>query len=804
MSKRTPHTLIILSLIAISTINQTFAQGKIIINEIMQSNVDYLMVNHDFPDSWVELYNTGDTRVSIKKYRLGPTKVLGETFVISSIDEYIEPGGHLVVYCDKKTGIPLHCNFNLESGKGKLYLINDNWQRIDSVAYKSMPAPNVAYGRVTDGSSEWQYEMTPTPGAANNSKKCVGILPQPLFSTEGHVMTNGPETITISMPWDVPSDTRIYITTDGSEPNWDSLSDTLFTLTIDKSTVVRAKLLSYHMHPILSTTHSYIFHPRDTSLPIISIVTDSTYLYSSEEGILSNDSTEGKPNYSYDWRRPANFEYFCTSSGITFFNQYGEMAVSGGATRKYRQKSIKLFAKKRFSKKDFDGSFWRDKPKNRKVKSFILRAGGNNCMTSRIDDAFLQKMFGTNLDSIDWQAYEPVIAYINGQYKGVFGMRERSNEDYVTSNYPIKEEEVEIADAKSYQKESFFSTPNFNAFRASYYREDVTYDELAEQMNVENFMNSFIAECYASNTDFPDNNVSMWKQTTENGLWHWILKDLDFISVNNYTWNMFNYILGTSDPQSQEYELSTRQNKRKSCKLYEKMMTFPQFRNKFIASYATYLGDFMRPEICVPVIHKMEEEIIDEIAPTFAVYSNMSTEKRHITGIERLCDYVSNRPNYVYKQMADYFFLGKIIPLSIEAQHSNDSGTDGVRISVSEIPLRTGRFDGAWFSSFPLSISSSNCNTSWTITIMHADGRISAQTSHAQFLQPDLASLEPGDSVSIIATDYTATDITSPHISDKRVITDIYDATGKKLQTAQEGFNIILYPDGTRKKILHR
>ena len=102
MSKRTPHTLIILSLIAISTINQTFAQGKIIINEIMQSNVDYLMVNHDFPDSWVELYNTGDTRVSIKKYRLGPTKVLGETFVISSIDEYIEPGGHLVVYCDKK------------------------------------------------------------------------------------------------------------------------------------------------------------------------------------------------------------------------------------------------------------------------------------------------------------------------------------------------------------------------------------------------------------------------------------------------------------------------------------------------------------------------------------------------------------------------------------------------------------------------------------------------------------------------------------------------------------------------------
>lgn len=801
MRIRTIHILVTLFLIAISASGPTFAQGKIIINEIMQSNVDYLMVDHDFPDSWVELHNTGDTRVSIKGYRLGPTSVLGETLAISSTDEYIEPGGHLVVYCDKTSGIPLHCNFNLESGKGKLYLMNDNWQWIDSVAYKSMPAPNVAYGRVTDGSSEWQHEMTPTPGAANNSKECVGVLPQPQFSTEGHVMTNGPETITISMPWGVPGDTRIYITTDGSEPNWDSLSDTLFTLTIDKSTVVRAKLLSHHMHPVLSTTHSYIFHPRDTSLPIISIATDSTYLYSSEEGILSNDSTDGKPNYTYDWRRPANFEYFSTSSGTTFFNQYGEMAVQGGVTRKYKQKGLKLYAKKRFSEKDFKGSFWRDKPEVRTVKSFILRTGGNNCLKSRIDDAFLQKMFGTNLDSIDWQAYEPVIAYINGQYKGVFGMRERSNEDYVTSNYPIKEEDIETADANHYRRET---NPLFNPFRASYHREDVTYDELAQQMNVENFMNSFIAECYASNTDFPNNNVSMWKQATENGRWHWILKDLDFISINDHTWNMFNYILGTSDPKSQEYEQATIWYNRTCSKLYEKMMSFPQFRNNFIASYATYLGDFMRPEICVPVIRKMDEEIIDEIAPTFAAYSNMSTLQLHTIYIDRLCDYATNRPNYVYRQMADYFSLGKVIPLSIAAQYGNDSETDETCISVCNIPLRTGRFDGAWFSSFPLSISSSNCNTSWTMTVKHADGRISTQVSDAQYIQPDLASLELGDSVAIIATDSIATAITSPNIIDKHAITAIYDATGKKSQTVQKGFNIILYSDGTRKKIFHK
>ena len=111
------------------------AQGKLLINELMQSNVDLLMTNHDFPDSWVELYNGSDNTLQIGQYRIGTTNVFSEAFQLSASKLSIEPGQHLLLYCDKTTGTPLHYNFNLEAGKGALYLFNQSGEIVDFISY---------------------------------------------------------------------------------------------------------------------------------------------------------------------------------------------------------------------------------------------------------------------------------------------------------------------------------------------------------------------------------------------------------------------------------------------------------------------------------------------------------------------------------------------------------------------------------------------------------------------------------------------------------------------------------------------
>ena len=408
------------------------------INEIMQSNIDCIMVEHDFPDSWVELYNPTDDDISLKNYYIGTSRDATSAFQITSAST-IKAKSYLLILCDEESRA-LHTDFRLEStSPGILYLFDASKMAVDSLSYPAMPAANIAYGRSSTGEDEWGWELIPTPGTANEGGFSTLLLPEPVFSLKGQVM-NSSNTLTISMPeGNYPSDTKIYLTTDGKEPTRSSVSGTEFTFDINKNTVIRAKLLSDAALSRPSTSNSYIFHPRATTLPIVSILTDSIYLYSDNMGILSHTKTEGKPNYEYEWRRPVNAEYFDGASGSAWFNQVGEVEVGGSATRGYAQKSLKLFANKRFGTKRFNGVLWEEKPDVKKVKSFSLRNGGNFSPNSRINDALVQRIAGTGMSNLDYQAYSGVIVYINGEYKGIYGLRERANDNYVEANFGIED-----------------------------------------------------------------------------------------------------------------------------------------------------------------------------------------------------------------------------------------------------------------------------------------------------------------------------------------------------------------------------
>jgi hypothetical protein len=49
-------------------------------------------------------------------------------------------------------------------------------------------------------------------------------------------------------------------------------------------------------------------------------------------------------------------------------------------------------------------------------------------------DAIIQRTMAQHVD-LDWQAWRPAIVYINGEYKGMLNIRERSNEDNIYTNY---------------------------------------------------------------------------------------------------------------------------------------------------------------------------------------------------------------------------------------------------------------------------------------------------------------------------------------------------------------------------------
>ena len=119
------------------------AQAQLVINELMQSNIDCIMDDmNEFPDSWVELYNSGNTAVNLSDYKLGKNNKEAKAWQLPS--RTIGAKQYVIIYCDKEEKND-HTDFRLETGKGGEVYLFKNGAVADKVTdMKKQPAPNSA------------------------------------------------------------------------------------------------------------------------------------------------------------------------------------------------------------------------------------------------------------------------------------------------------------------------------------------------------------------------------------------------------------------------------------------------------------------------------------------------------------------------------------------------------------------------------------------------------------------------------------------------------------------------------------
>ncbi len=777
---------------------------KVCINEIMQSNIDVLMTDYEYPDSWVEIYNGTDKAFDLNGCFIGNDQNYSLCYKLQTT-ETLPAGGHCLIYCDR-VGNGMHTDFRLNSKKDALYLYDKNGVVIDALQYEKMPAPNIAFGRIDDGSEEWQYEMSATPGAKNTGKGASVVLPEPVFSIKGRIM-NAPAKLVVSIPEGLGNDVSLHYTTDGSEPTTNSpcANGNSITIDIDHSLVVRAKLMSPTALSARSTTHSYIFHPRKTKMPIISIATDDIHLYSKENGgILIGDSTiEGTPNFNQDWRRPINIEHLSEGKETALFNQVCETAVSGNRTRIFDQKSMKFYTNKRFGNKYFAGPMWDEKSEIVNSKGFIMRNGGNQCMFSRFNDAMIQRLFGTHTKATDYQAYTPAIMYINGEYKGLYGLRERSQEHYVEDNYGLEEKDIEITDNWSYwypwKVSGQLSVDLYNL----YHDENTTYEQMCDAIDIENFTDVLIAEMFGQNWDYPQNNVVLWRPRAEGGKWRWIMKDLDMspspiTSTSYHGFRMFDYMFLTATQDMKiEYKYAfSYDHYTESHRLYTKMYSFEPFRKMLADHMAVYLGDFLKPAVTTQLLKEMKLEIDSEVEPTFDTYPGMSSIGQYNASIEHTLNWYKTRPMTLYKEMAEYMNLGYVIPLEII--HGNTP------VSINGLTLTEGDFDGAWASNQEMTLSNPGANNVWVISYTQengTDGSIVIKDHNKPVILSQMSDNTITSARISIAETCNMVDKVNDVIVNKDTTT--YSLSGVRLTNPQKGVNIVRHSDGSTLKTIH-
>ena len=683
------------------------APAQVVINELMQSNIDCIMDDiNEFPDSWVELYNSGTTSVNLNQYAISDKDNADKAWKLPGIT--LKPGKHILVYCDKVEN-GLHTPFRLESGKGcNVYLFN-NGKVIDKVeGLKKQPAPNIAYGRKTDAGDTWGYMATPTPAATNCGETCKDILGSPVFSEKGRVMKNGKAfKLELSLP-EGSEGAEIRYTTNGSEPTRTSY---LYSspINISKTTVVKAKLFQDGKLSPRSSTQSYIFFTRDITLPVISISTDNKYFYDNKIGIYVDGTYQsGKKNYEFDWRRPTNIEFFFEPEQESQINQLCETRIMGGATRGNKMKSLAVYANKRFGAKRLDYEFFPDqRPGITDFKSIALRNAGNDFDYLYMRDAIIQCNTAKHVD-IDYQAWRPAIVYINGQYTGMLNIRERSNEDNIYTNYDGLED-LDMFENWGELKEGTWD--NYNAFKAFYTEHGHTLTEYGQWMDTMEFLNLMLVNLFYNNRDFPGNNIVMWRPTEEGGRWRWIMKDTDFGLGLYRVSASFNTIKWIYDPN---YDPGTNwANQYDHTRLFRRLMEDSDFKREFIDRAAVYMGDWLNSRGTFAVWNPMYDmikyeypyhrELVNKWWPNYTEEMNNAR------------NWIANRPSYFYKYLAEYYHLGTPLPLTVnKSMDENQRGE--IEILMNGVKLSEAFFDGKFFKDRRMTITGSSLKDGYTIT----------------------------------------------------------------------------------------
>ena len=719
-------TLIVATLLSGSASAQTLK-----INEIMQSNVATVMDDiTEFPDSWVELYNPTDAAINLKDYKLSIKNKEKKAWQLP--DKTVAAKGYALIYCDKegKEDNRLHADFRLESGKGCQVYLFKSGEVVDSLpeALKKMPAPDVAYGRKTDGASEWGYQLTPSAGKANTGDVCDAkhILGAPVFSEAGRV-TSGSSTINleISLPEDAPEGAYITYTTNGSEPTAKSTKYTK-AISIKATTVIRAKVFCDGWLSPVSTAQSYIFHPRTMTVPIFSVQTDDKYLNDTKIGLFANNNSK-EDKKTHDWRRPVNIEFFPVEGEVSAFNQLGETRIQGGQSRSNALKSMVFYANKRFDPdhKRFSYEFFPDqKPGITEFKSFSLRDGGNDFGDLYFRDLIIQRTVGKKVD-LDWQAGHTAVLYINGEYMGMLNIRERSNEDNIFSNYDGLEDldMVEISHEQVNNKDMFIeelkegTSDFYDQFKAFYSEKGHTLAEYEEWMDVKEYLNVIALNFFYGNIDFPGNNLVFWRPNdddTKSGLpkiWRVIVKDTDFglgLYGRQNDYNTIKLLYNQSYDSGNAWAFTEP-----ATRLLKNMLEDEGIRNLFIDMCCVYMGDFMNGKGTGETIDLIMEEAMEEFVahrdkynggggggwPWGGGWGQPDNRKDIENKFNNAKNWAEGRPKNFYKFIGDQWSLGSPVALTI-----NKNAQD-IELTINGIKVSNKTFDGKYFANRQLTIT---------------------------------------------------------------------------------------------------
>ncbi len=654
----------------------------IVINEFMSDNESTLKDKDGDYSDWVELYNNSDLPVNIFQYRLSDNSNIPAKWTFPEI--VIPPKGFLVVFASGKdihNPEELHTNFSIAAEGEAIFLTNNNGELIDQTE-ALMLWEDETVGRYPDGSENWLKSSITTPGNSNNTVNHLifsdeeGFYTTPFmltiksltgdtvyFTTDGSVPDEGsdvfPDSLLLSYRYSDPN----YFSEVQTTPPQDLMSykawespDTL----IQKANIIRSASFRNGIRTSKLYTHTYLIDSlifNKYQLPVVSLVTDEKNLFDPDSGIyvpgkhFDPDNPEWTGNYfntGDEWERPVSISYF-ERNGSPGFSLDGGIRIHGFKSRQASQKSLRLYARKEYGRKSFNYPVL----PQRNVTDFrrlVLRTTMGDWFGNTLVRDVLAHELSRSFD-LEYQDYQPAVVFLNGEYWGIYTIRDRVDERYIEYLYGIDKDHVDIIngnylDVEAGSNEHYVRLAEF--IENNDLAQNDHYEFVATQIDISNFIDYQISEMFFANLDWPINNQRLWRPQTPDGKWRWILFDVD---------------AGFSDPEFSMLHHSLVENMGSDWKnmpvstfLFANLLKNENFMKLFLDRYDKILRDEL---VLDKMLEKLEvimelyrQDLPDHISRwNFPV--DMETWEYDIRN--QIIPFLENRPCAVAKNVSEFF-----------------------------------------------------------------------------------------------------------------------------------------------------
>ena len=399
------------------------------------------------------------------------------------------------------------------------------------------------------------------------------------------------------------------------------------------------KVLSYFENSILdSAKENYVLGSLEfDSLPIVNLNVNQNWLFSNDSGCYvpgvnfdnSNDQNTGN-FYSFKKRKQVG--------KIQIIDRYSEylngdylFRIHGYITPLAPQKGLRFYLNEKTAvNKLFDV--------NHTIDKLILRSSFSGWGNEIFIDGWIADICSTL--NLDVMAYKPSKVYLNGEYWGIHGIRERLDLKAIANKYDLKEKKLIDSDDKGYSKNNGYGTINDLILKIKE-SPNISFKEIKDRFKLKSLLDWLIVELFFQNVDWPCNNTFFWKKNKSNKKWKAVLIDMDAC---------------VGSPEKNMFEFATKD---RSPALGGVLVTYllkqPEFKEKFKERVKYLFDNELSSENLLKKFNYYKTFINPAIEEHYRRWGDPDGVYKYNKGLKRIKDFCLYRHKYFILNMNNYF-----------------------------------------------------------------------------------------------------------------------------------------------------